>query len=461
MLFNSYQFIFAFLPVTAAVYFLLCRRAPVFWSQLWLMLASLLFYSVWNPVYLPLILGSIGFNFAVSRGIHAHRRRPAAAKGLLVTGIAGNLLLLGYFKYADFFIGNLDAALGAHMPLLHVVLPLGISFFTFTQIAFLVDTWQQRASRPGIVNYALFVSYFPHLLAGPILHHREMMPQFEDARNHRLVSENLARGVFLFGVGLAKKVVLADGFAEIADAGFQQPGTLAFLDAWTAAFAYSLQLYFDFSGYTDMAIGIALMFNIRLPFNFNSPYRATSIQEFWHRWHITLSRFLRAYIYVPLGGNRSGALATARNVMATFLLGGLWHGAGWTFVAWGALHGAAMVIQRVWQQHLTPLPTWLAWLLTFGFVNLAWVFFRAPTIADACALLEGMAGWRGLGTTGASPLELAALLCGLWLAFWRVNSNQIAEAQPLTVRNAAFAAVLLAAGLLSLGQTSPFIYFNF
>jgi len=460
MLFNSYHFILAFLPITAAVYFLLCRGAPLVWSQLWLMLASLLFYSVWNPVYLPLMLGSIGFNFAVSRGIHARLHQPPA-KALLLLGIAGNLLLLGYFKYADFFIGNLNAALGSHIPLLHIVLPLGISFFTFTQIAFLVDTWQQRASRPSIVNYALFVSYFPHLLAGPILHHREMMPQFEDARNHRLDSENLARGAFLFAVGLAKKVILADGFAEIADTGFQQPGKWAFLDAWIVALSYTLQLYFDFSGYTDMAIGISLIFNIRLPFNFDSPYRATSIQEFWRRWHITLSRFLRAYIYVPLGGNRASRVATARNVMVTFLLGGLWHGAGWTFVIWGVLHGVAMVIQQAWRKFAVPLPVWLAWLLTFTFVNVAWVFFRAASVADAWTLLEGMAGSRGMGTLSASPLEIATLLLGLWLVVSGANSNSIAQARPLTARNMVFAAVLLAAGVLSLGQTSTFIYFNF
>ena len=461
MLFNSYPFILAFLPLTAAVYFLLCRSALAPYSQLWLAVASLLFYGAWNPIYLPLILGSIAFNFAVSRGIYARRDLPLAAKRLLVLGVVGNLLLLGYFKYADFFIENLNLALGSHIQMLHVILPLGISFFTFTQIAFLVDTWQQRATRPGFVNYTLFVSYFPHLLAGPILHHREMMPQFEDAQNRRLNFDNIARGLLLFSIGLAKKVILADSFAEIADAGFGQPGKWALADAWLIALAYTLQLYFDFSGYTDMAIGISRMFNIRLPINFDTPYRATSIQDFWRRWHITLSRFLRQYVYVPLGGNRAGRLATARNVLVTFLLGGLWHGAAWTFVVWGALHGAAMVVQRTWREFALPLPTWLAWLLTFIFVNVAWVFFRAHSIHDALELLQGMSGWRGVAAPLASPLQVLLLAVGLWLAVWGANSNTVVESRLFTLRSAMLAALLLAAGFLSLSQTSPFIYFNF
>jgi D-alanyl-lipoteichoic acid acyltransferase DltB (MBOAT superfamily) len=461
MLFNSYGFILGFLPLTVVGYFLLCRGALAPYSQLWLMLASLLFYSVWNPVYLPLLLGSIAFNFAVSRGILARQAAWPAAKRVLVAGIAGNLLLLGYFKYTDFFLDNVNAALGSHLPLLHIVLPLGISFFTFTQIAFLVDTWNGRASRPGIVNYALFVSYFPHVLAGPILHHREMMPQFEDAENRRLRYDNVSRGLFLFTLGFAKKVLLADSLAEVADGGFSRPDQWALLDAWVVALAYTLQLYFDFSGYTDMALGMSRMFNIRLPINFNTPYRATSIQDFWHRWHMTLSRFLRDYLYVPLGGNRGGRLATARNVMITFLLGGLWHGAGWTFVVWGALHGGAMVVQRAWSGFARPLPAWLAWLLTFLFVNVAWVFFRAPTLNGAFELLQGMAGWRGVTAPQASPFELLLLAGGLLLAVCGPNSNAVADSRPPTFRNAAFAGLLLAAGLLSLRETSPFIYFNF
>ena len=459
MQFNSYAFILAFLPLTAAGYFLLCGSRLAAFSQLWMLLASLLFYSVWSPVYLPLMLGSIGFNFLIGRGIHA-RAGQSAARTLLIAGIAGNLLLLGYFKYADFFIGNLNAVMGGQLPLPHIILPLGISFFTFTQIAFLVDTFQRRASRPGFVNYALFVSYFPHLLSGPILHHGEMMPQFENAQNRRFDADNFARGLLLFALGLAKKAVLADSLAEIADAGFKQPGSAGFFDAWLIALAYALQLYFDFSGYTDMALGMSRMLNIRLPVNFDSPYRATSIQDFWRRWHITLSRFLRQYLYLPLGGNRASGIATARNLLLTFLLGGLWHGAGWTFIAWGALHGAAMVVHRAWCALKKPLPAWLAWLTTFVFVLVAWVFFRAASLADALALLGDMAGVRGFAAPATGLMSVLLIGLAFWLALSRVNTNALVE-KPLTRGNAAMAIVALVAGLLSLGQTSPFIYFNF
>ena len=459
MQFNSYAFILAFLPLTAAGYFLLCGSRLAAYSQLWMLLASLLFYSVWSPVYLPLMLGSIGFNFMLSRGINA-RAGQSAARGLLIAGIAGNLLLLGYFKYADFFIGNLNLVTGGQLPLPHIILPLGISFFTFTQIAYLVDTFQHRASRPGFVNYALFVSYFPHLLSGPILHHGEMMPQFENAQNRSFNADNFARGLLLFALGLAKKVVLADSLAAIADAGFKQPGAAGFADAWLIALAYTLQLYFDFSGYTDMALGMSRMFNIRLPVNFDSPYRATTIQDFWRRWHITLSRFLRQYLYLPLGGNRAGSFATARNLFLTFLLGGLWHGAGWTFVIWGALHGAAMVAHRAWSALRKPLPVWLAWLTTFVFVLVAWVFFRAATLADALALLAGMAGVRGFAAPATGLTSVLLIGLAFWLALSRINTNALVE-KPLSRISAALAVIALVAGVLSLSQTSPFIYFNF
>jgi alginate O-acetyltransferase complex protein AlgI len=461
MLFNSYHFILAFLPITAAGYFLVCRGPYARYSQLWLVAASLLFYSAWNPIYLPLILGSIAFNFVVSRAIYDGRDVRHRSKRLLMLGLIANLALLGYFKYADFFTANVNATLGVQLPMLHVALPLGISFFTFTQIAFLVDTYQHRASRPSLINYALFVSYFPHLLAGPILHHREMMPQFEDARNRRINFDNISHGVFLFAIGLTKKVVLADSFADIADSGFNRPDKWAMADSWLIVLAYGLQLYFDFSGYTDMALGVARMFNIRLPINFNSPYRATSIQEFWHRWHITLSRFMREYVYIPLGGSRTGRIMVARNVLITFALGGLWHGAGWTFVVWGILHGGALVTQRMWREFAPPLPRWLGWFLTFVFVNVAWVFFRAPTVHDALTLVEGLVGRHGLTPPLASPFEIMLVAVGLLVVLTGSNSNVLAEKHRLMWRTVALTAILLSAGFLSLGETSPFIYFNF
>jgi len=460
MLFNSYAFIFLFLPVTVAVYFLICRLQHALAAQVWLVAASLFFYAYWNPVYLPLILGSIGFNYAVSRTILICSG-DRTARSALAFGVAANLLLLGYYKYTGFFLQNLGAMAGANPGLLNITLPLGISFFTFTQIAFLVDTYRHQASRPGLVNYALFVSYFPHLLAGPILHHREMMPQFEDARNQRLLPENFARGLLQFTLGLAKKVLIADQLADIANAGFSQPGQQALIDAWCVSLAYSLQLYFDFSGYTDMALGASRMLNIRLPANFDVPYRALSIRDFWRRWHITLSRFLREYLYVPLGGNRGGALATARNIMLTFVLGGLWHGAGWTFLAWGALHGMALVVERAWRGAGAALPNWLAWLLTFTFVNIAWVYFRAASLADAHALLEGMAGLRGTGALSLGGREIAVMLLGAALALFGNKAADLAEQCRLNVRTALATGALLATCVLALTTTSPFLYFNF
>ncbi|PKM77577.1 MAG: membrane-bound O-acyltransferase family protein [Firmicutes bacterium HGW-Firmicutes-15] len=397
MLFNSYEYIFFFLPVCLIVYFMLNKFASGTRAKLWLVLCSLFFYSWWNIAYLPLILASIGVNYAVGTVlVKAPARLRLSPKAILTTGIAFNLLLLGYFKYTDFLMANINLAFSGHLPLLHIILPLGISFFTLTQIAYLVDAYRSDAKEYDLVNYALFVTFFPYLLAGPILHHKEMMPQFESGENTTINYKNLALGVFLFFIGLFKKAVIADTLAKAAIYGFDTAPTLSLIEAWITSLSYTLQLYFDFSGYTDMAIGAALMFNIQLPINFNSPYKALSIQDFWRRWHITLSRFLREYIYIPLGGNRMGELNIYRNLMITFLLGGLWHGAGWTFVFWGFLHGSALVIQRLWQKLNLQINSWLAWFITFNFVNIAWIFFRAKTWSAAIKVLTGMFGLSGI-----------------------------------------------------------------
>lgn len=396
MLFNSYVYIFAFLPAAFAGYFLLLR-----WhkngAKVWLILASLFFYSYWNIKYLPLILVSLGVNYALGRKIGAlvgeDKRK---ARFFLLTGLVFNIGLLGYYKYADFFITNINYVLGSNLPLLNIVLPLAISFFTFQQIAYIVDAYRGEAREYDLLNYALFITFFPQLIAGPIVHHKEMMPQFMDERNKYIKYENMAKGLFIFSIGLFKKVMIADTFAYWANLGFDELTGLTLIEAWITSLAYTFQLYFDFSGYTDMAIGAALLFNIKLPLNFNSPYKALNIQDFWRRWHMTLSRFLRDYIYIPLGGNRRGEILTYRNLMITFLIGGLWHGAGWNFVFWGFLHGAALVIHRLWQKTGLKMPRFLAWFITFNFVNLAWVFFRAKTFEDALKVLKGMLGLNGV-----------------------------------------------------------------
>ena len=317
-------------------------------------------------------------------------KKTFSKKSILIFGIVSNLALLGYFKYADFFIENFNFISGSNVNLLHMVLPLAISFFTFQQIAYLVDSYRGETKEYDFLNYALFVTFFPQLIAGPIVHHKEMMPQFASKWNMVKNYRNIALGLFIFSIGLFKKVVIADTFAVWATAGFDTATTLNLLEAWATSLSYTFQLYFDFSGYTDMAIGIALLFNIKLPINFNSPYKALSIQDFWRRWHITLSRFLRDYIYIPLGGNKKGSFRTYSNLLATFVIGGFWHGAGWTFLFWGFLHGLSLAIHRLWQTLGFKMWTWLAWLITFNFVNIAWVFFRAKEWDDALRILSSM-----------------------------------------------------------------------
>ena len=309
---------------------------------------------------------------------------------LLGAGVVFNLGLLGYFKYSDFFIINFNRVTGGEVALLHLALPLAISFYTFQQIAYLVDSYRHETKEYDFLNYAVFVTFFPQLIAGPIVHHAEMMPQFARLKNKVKNYYHIALGLFIFSIGLFKKVIIADTFAIWATKGFDVAEKLNMLEAWATSLSYTFQLYFDFSGYTDMAIGIALLFNIKLPINFFSPYKATNIQDFWRRWHITLSRFLKAYLYIPLGGNRKGEVRTYINLFATFVLGGIWHGAGWTFVLWGMLHGAGMVIHRAWQKLGFKMNTLLAWFITFNFINITWVFFRAINFDSAMKVLHGM-----------------------------------------------------------------------
>ncbi|PWE21266.1 MBOAT family O-acyltransferase [Aliarcobacter skirrowii] len=390
MLFNSYEFIFAFLPITFILYFYLLSQRLILGAKIFLVVASLFFYGYWNFSYVPLILLSIFVNYGVGLSLVNHEKIKLSSKTILIFGILFNVGLLGYFKYTDFLLENFNGIFGSNIPLPHIILPLGISFFTFTQIAFLVDAYRREAKEYSLVNYMLFVTYFPHLLAGPILHHKEMMPQFASKYNWVKNYRNIALGLFIFSIGLFKKVVIADTFAVWATAGFDTATTLNLIEAWATSLSYTFQLYFDFSGYCDMAIGISLMFNIKLPINFNSPYKALNIQDFWRRWHMTLSRFLRDYIYIPLGGNRKGNTRTYVNLLSTFLIGGLWHGAGWTFIIWGALHGIALAIHRFWQSLGFKMNKILAWFITFNFINITWIFFRAKDFESAIKVLSSM-----------------------------------------------------------------------
>ncbi len=468
MLFNSYEFLLAFLPIVVAGYFLLSSLGPRLrggdnWGNLWLVAASVFFYAWWRVEFVWLLAVSIAVNFTVGRAIvhRAVQNRPT--KALLVGGIAFDLALLGYFKYANFFLEN-EAQLFSVAPMhLDVILPIGISFFTFTQIAFLVDAHGRKAREPDPVNYSLFVTFFPHLLAGPILHHREMMPQFADTANKRVQWENVARGLVLLAIGLGKKVLIADVLAQQVGNAFSPTAALSFADAWLAILCYTMQIYFDFSGYTDMALGMAQMMNIRLPINFDSPYRQRNLREFWRHWHMTLTRFLRDYVYIPLGGNRRGEAWTAYAVVVTFVLGGLWHGANWTFIAWGLANGLGLVFLRMWERSAVKLPAIVARAVTFLFVNLAWVLFRAPDLTTASAFfgsLFGSAGFAGI-RMAIVPLTIPTLVIACILAAMPRNSNRIAEETSLGWPLQAATALLLAAGILSVGNPTEFLYFNF
>jgi D-alanyl-lipoteichoic acid acyltransferase DltB (MBOAT superfamily) len=513
VLFNSYPFLLAFLPITIAGFFALGRLDPRL-AAAWLVIASLAFYAWWNPLYVGLLLASILFNYAMGAWISTLQSRDgggARTKAVLILAVAGDLGVLAYYKYANFFLDSLASLTGFPLELARVVLPLGISFYTFTQIAFLVDSYRGVAVERNPIHYALFVTYFPHLIAGPILHHAEMMPQFRDPAVYRVRAENFGVGLTIFSIGLFKKVVLADGVALFASPVFanaaQSPPAL--FEAWGAALAYTCQLYFDFSGYSDMAIGLSRLFGIQLPLNFDSPYKARNIIDFWRRWHMTLSRFLRDYVYFPLGGNRHGKARRYANLMITMLLGGLWHGAGWTFVAWGGLHGLYLAVNHAWHRVSRKnrgsgrLGQWFATLLTFVAVVVAWVLFRAPNFETALAILGGMAGQNGAAFPEAVAMHFPSLagtlswfgmkftpggggdflrMC-VWLAillaiiFLTPNTQQIlaryrpglGAPDPVSCRLswtpsrgwAVACAIVAAMGFLSLHRVSEFLYYQF
>ena len=499
MLFNSYPFLLAFFPAVLLIFFLLGRRSPALASGS-LALASLVFYGYWSIWALPLLIVSICANYwfgiwvTPTAGVEQRRLRAR-----LILAVALNLAVLGYFKYANFFIADLNAALrltsSAQIRALNVVLPIGISFFTFTQIAFLVDCFEGKVSERRFTHYALFVSYFPHLISGPVLHHSQMMPQFRSTRPYAPLMSNMLAGMLGLTIGLAKKVLLADEFSQYASPVFDAASAgheVGRLAAWSGALAYTLQIYFDFSGYSDMAVGLSRMFGIQLPLNFNAPYKADSIIEFWRRWHMTLSQFLRDYLYVPLGGNRHGAARRYANLMTTMLLGGLWHGASWTFVAWGGLHGAYLLINHMWRSIVAQLPrpgrllgllgTAAGTVLTFMVVVIAWVPFRAPTFAGAQAMLNAMFASDGLGwlqsfaatfreieVPPTSFQYLGGFLAVGFAIVWLLPTTQVIVPHIAAVkgRRAWFyiGALLFGVGLLAAinasNNSSEFIYFNF
>lgn len=419
MIFNSYEFLIFLAFVVVGYRISLGLRTDV--RKILLILASLVFYAWWRLDYVVILLASIVFNFTVGNRIAAAHIGGQPSKAFLTIGIVGNLALLAYFKYAAFGVSVFNEAAGLSLAVPVIALPLAISFFTFQQISYLVDASRGGVSSYRFIDYLLFVTFFPQLIAGPIVHHGEMMPQFKRQPRKSRVWSDCSVGLTIFVIGLFKKTVIADNIAPIADAVFyaaDQGQQISFSEAWCGNLAYTFQIYFDFSGYSDMAVGLARLFGIRLPINFFSPYKATSIIDFWRRWHITLSRFLRDYLYIPLGGNRKGPARRHANLMLTMLLGGLWHGAGWTFILWGGLHGLYLILNHAWRRlrlAITPAYTpgrferAIGLALTFLAVAVAWAFFRADSFDGALNLLAGMAGLNGF-TLSASLVERMPLL---------------------------------------------------
>ncbi len=464
MLFNSYVFILLYLPITLLVYYRLAHFRHIRAATSWLVLASFLFYGYWDVRYVPLLFGSICWNYWFGKWIES-----AVCKRIILTiAISGNIALLAYFKYTGFFLETINAALGFSYDAPHIVLPLGISFFTFTQTAYLVDVYRGDTERFGgtFLSYLLFVTIFPHLIAGPIINYREMAPQFMRLRNFVVDYRNLSFGLALFIIGLFKKVCIADRIAPwVADV-FGRTGDLSGIEAWTGAIAYTYQLYFDFSGYSEMAIGLGLMLNYKFPVNFDSPYQARSVIDFWRRWHMTLGSWVREYLYIPMGGNRQGEYRKLLNLFLCMLLIGLWHGAGWTFVFWGALHGAFLVVNHAWRRTGYRLPQSFCWGLTFLCVVICWVFFRAETFFGGLQMVSSMfgpdSGFMAWHLKESRRTVCLALLAMTIVLVWAPSPQRFLEKRFRPSKIWALTAIALALmALTHLTQYSEFLYFQF
>ncbi|MBQ9990263.1 MAG: MBOAT family protein [Lachnospiraceae bacterium] len=501
MLFNSYIFILFFLPVTLIGYFTLNKYAygrNGLSGIIWLFLMSLWFYGYQKPEYLLLIMISIGVNYGIGILIGRLKRGQQSQnkqKLILTAGIGFNLGLLFYFKYADFFLDSIEDFFGAEWNM-EVALPLGISFFTFQQISYIVDCYREKEGLDyHFFEYAAYVTFFPQLVAGPIVMHSELVPQLKQKENKTINFDNMSRGLYAFALGLGKKVLIADTLSKLVAVGFSDIYSLNSGSVIIMMLAYTLQIYFDFSGYCDIALGIGYMFNVELPINFNSPYKAKSISEFWSRWHMTLTRFFTHYVYIPMGGSRKGRIRTYINTLIVFLLSGLWHGANWTFVLWGGLHGLFMTLEKIGKDIGIRLPSGrLGKLLglcygalTFLFVNIVWILFRANSIKDWRLIIERLlsGGWEisdqlsevikklveirvleNLGLRGLFEqyplLPLLALLLILLLAvFFLKNTQEKMAEEKYGLRRSLLSIFLIVWCVISLSDVSEFLYFNF
>lgn len=471
MLFNSFEFLFLFLPGVLVVYYLLNNLKMYSGAKFLLILASLYFYAYFNISYLPIILSSIFINYGIGMCLQKKTKEVSVRrKPVFWIGVIFNIGLLGYFKYADFFITNLNQVFHTDFNLLHLLLPLGISFFTFQQLAYVIDCYQGKGKKYSFLDYSLFVTFFPQLVAGPIVLPEEMLPQFADEKNKKVNWENMNKGFALLIIGLAKKLIIADSISHYADAGFGNLEALSMPEAWLSSLAYTFQLYFDFSGYCDMAIGIGLMFNIILPQNFYAPYRSVDIKEFWKRWHSTLGRFMTSYLYIPLGGNRVGKVRLLVNLFVVFVVSGLWHGAGWTFILWGAFHGIGIVLHRLWNKMGYSMNRYAGIVLTFFCVNFLWVLFRAKDWAEAVIVYKGMFNIGSLTVSreyrnllsDVLPVNFRyfLLILAVFIAFFGPTAYE--RIQQYRLKVSTFEVVLYAmVCVLLLTKVSTFLYFNF
>ena len=485
MLFPEFKFVFIFLPILGGVFYFFYSKNRSNYLVSLLLIASVIFYALpnWSDSYI--IISSIVFNYACYKVMHIWKNKE---KLILYSGVAFNLLLICYFKYSFFIVDNISYITGHSWHFEKFILPVGISFYTFQQIAFLVDCYRDKSVNYNFKEYALFVSFFPQLIAGPIVHHKELMPQLMRLSDQKISSKLVSLGVAIFIVGVFKKLVLADNFAPISDTIFGQFDDGLILDslsAWIGAVSYSLQLYFDFSAYSDMAVGLGLMFGIQLPINFNSPYKAVSVIDFWRRWHITLSTFLRDYLYIALGGNRHGNIRRYTNLLLTMLIGGLWHGAGWGFVIWGGIHGCYLIINHAYrymykQYKFLLLPVYLCQVITVLAVILAWVFFRSENLTGALLMIKSMFFLgEALKVTIWTSLDLIFIVMGLFTVFFLPNTLQFFAYKPdnklwyeafncsmggvcfFKTRYGVMLGFLAAISLMFMPKQTVFIYFNF
>lgn len=485
MLFNSYIFVFLFLPLCLLFYFVCNYFKRYGLGKAFLTGMSLWFYAYFNISYLPIIVGSILINYLIYRAMGKTSKR----KVLMAAGIILNLSVLFYFKYYDFFIGNINGIFGTDFLLNHVLLPLGISFFTFQQIGFLADAYRNEAEGYSFLDYALFVTFFPQLIAGPIVTHKEMIPQFQDSSKKKFDIENFGTGIYAFVFGMTKKVLVADTFGRGVDWAFQNAGRLNGLAVLLVMLSYMIQLYFDFSGYCDMARGIGKMFNIEIPVNFYSPYKAVDLIDFWKRWHITLSRFFTQYLYIPLGGSRKGKARTYLHIFLIYFVSGVWHGAGWTYIIWGAMHGSVYVLNRMFKKGIEKIPGIITWAVTMTFFMFSLIFFRSESVSQAVLLIRRLFTegfdlpwvpadlaacyqmeefWYPLKVLGADRLPFSqyymmfALIGAAWLVMlFCKNVNEKMESRKLAVWNAVVCAVLFLWNIVSFSGVSSFLYFNF